>query len=124
MQSLPRCRHKFADTKSAPNYPTDVTANYWAANAIAVCAKLGWINGYPDGTFRPDQTVTRAEMMAMINRALERTPKSVSDLLSGMKTWSDNANTGALVPVSMCRRLPTATPTRSPVHMRHGRRCR
>ena len=86
---------QFADTKSAPNYFTDVTANSWAANAIAVCAKLGWINGYPDGSFRPDATITRAEMMAMINRALDRTPKSVSDLLSGMKTWSDNANTGA-----------------------------
>ena len=86
---------QFADTKSAPNYFTDVTANYWAANAIAVCAKLGWINGYPDGTFRPDQTVTRAEMMAMINRALERTPKSAADLLAGMKVWSDNANVNA-----------------------------
>ena len=32
-------------------------------------------------------------MMAMINRALVRAPKSVSDLLSGMKTWSDNART-------------------------------
>ena len=86
---------QFSQTKSAANYFTDVTANYWAANAIAVCAKLGWINGYPDGSFRPDQTVTRAEMMAMINRALERTPKSAADLLAGMKVWSDNANVNA-----------------------------
>ena len=34
-------------------------------------------------------------MMAMVNRALERTPGSKDDLLPGMKTWSDNANTGA-----------------------------
>ena len=107
---------QFADTKSAPNYFTDVTANYWAANAIAVCAKLGWINGYPDGTFRPDQTVTRAEMMAMINRALERTPKSVSDLLSGMKTWSDNANTGAWYYLDVQEATNSHTYTKSGTH--------
>ena len=84
---------QFADIESASNSFSDVSTRHWAADEIAVCAKMGWINGYPDGSFRPDQTVTRAEMMAMINRALVRTPKSVSDLLSGMKTWSDNART-------------------------------
>ena len=86
---------QFADIKSAANSFNDVSARHWASDEIAVCTKMGWINGYPDGSFRPDATITRAEMMAMINRALDRTPKSVSDLLSGMKTWSDNANTGA-----------------------------
>ena len=86
---------QFADIKSAANSFNDVSARHWASDEIAVCAKMGWINGYPDGSFRPDATITRAEMMAMINHALDRTPKSVSDLLSGMKTWSDNANTGA-----------------------------
>ena len=85
---------QFADTRSARSTFNDVSARHWAADEIAVCAELGWINGYPDGTFRPDQTVTRAEMMAMINRALGRSPKSASDLPSGMKTWSDNADTG------------------------------
>lgn len=86
---------QFADIKSAANSFNDVSARHWASDEIAVCAKMGWINGYPDGSFRPDATITRAEMMAMINRALGRTPKSADDLLSGMKTWSDNANTGA-----------------------------
>ena len=86
---------QFADIKSAADSFNDVSVRHWASDEIAVCAKMGWINGYPDGSFRPDATITRAEMMAMINRALDRTPKSVSDLLSGMKTWSDNANTGA-----------------------------
>ena len=86
---------QFADIKSATNSFNDVPAKHWAADEIAVCAKMGWINGYPDGSFRPDQTITRAEMMAMVNRALGRTPWSESDLLPGMKTWSDNANVGA-----------------------------
>lgn len=81
---------KFSETTGAANYFNDVSAKYWAANAIAICAKLGWINGYPDGTFRPDKNVTRAELMAMINRATGRAPKSADAFLPGMKTWIDN----------------------------------
>ena len=84
---------QFAEKKSAAIYFSDVSAGYWAANAIALTANLGWINGYPDGTFGPDKTVTRAELMAMVNRATGRAPESTSALLSGMKTWKDNADT-------------------------------
>ena len=85
---------QFAEQKSAAIYFSDVSASHWAAKAIALTANLGWINGYPDGTFGPDKTVTRAELMAMINRATGRAPKSADALLTGMKTWKDNANTG------------------------------
>lgn len=81
---------KFSETTGAANYFNDVSASHWAANAIAICAKLGWITGYPDGTFRPDKNVTRAELMAMINRATGRAPKSADAFLPGMKTWIDN----------------------------------
>ena len=84
---------QFAEKKSAAIYFSDVSVGYWAANAIALTANLGWINGYPDGTFGPDKTVTRAELMAMVNRATGRAPESTSALLSGMKTWKDNADT-------------------------------
>ena len=80
----------FTETAGAANYFNDVSARYWASNAIAICAKLGWITGYPDGSFRPDRNVTRAELMAMINRATGRAPKSADAFLPGMKTWSDN----------------------------------
>lgn len=83
---------KFSETTVAANYFNDVSAKYWAANAIAICAKLGWITGYPDGTFRPDKNVTRAELMAMINRATGRAPKSADAFLPGMKTWNDNTS--------------------------------
>ena len=82
------------DSASAASF-NDVGTIYWAAKEIAIAAKMGWINGYPDGSFRPNQNVTRAELMAMVNRALGRTPKSENDLLSGMKTWRDNANVNA-----------------------------
>ncbi len=84
---------QFAEKKSAAIYFSDVSAGYWAANAIALTANLGWINGYPDGTFGPDKTVTRAELMAMVNRATGRAPASTDALLSGMKIWKDNADT-------------------------------
>ena len=82
----------FTETAGAANYFNDVSARYWAANAIAICAKLGWITGYPDGSFRPDKNVTRAELMAMINRATGRAPKSTDAFLPGMKTWIDNTS--------------------------------
>lgn len=109
---------QFVENKKAANYFTDVPSYHWAANAIAVCAKTGWINGYPDGTFRPDQTITRAEMMAMVNRALERTPQSASDLLPGMKTWSDNANVGAWYYLDVQEATNSHTYTRSGAHER------
>lgn len=80
---------QFAKTKGGAYSFTDVTVEHWAAYAITVCANLGWINGYPDGTFRPDATITRAEMMAMVNRATSRTPRD------GARTWSDNADKAA-----------------------------
>ena len=83
---------KFSETTGAANYFNDVSASHWAANAIAICAKLGWITGYPDGSFRPDRNVTRAELMAMINRATGRAPKSADAFLPGMKTWIDNTS--------------------------------
>ena len=107
---------QFADIKSAANSFNDVSARHWASDEIAVCAKMGWINGYPDGSFRPDATITRAEMMAMINRALDRTPKSVSDLLPGMKTWSDNANTGAWYYLDVQEATNSHTYTKSGTH--------
>ncbi len=67
----------------------DVLANHWASKEIAIAAKMGWINGYPDGSFRPDATITRAEMITMINRALNRVPSAEDHLLAGMVTFPD-----------------------------------
>ena len=63
---------------------------HWAENEIERAAAFGWISGYPDGTFRPDTRITRAEAMTMINRVLCRMPQSESDLLDSMVTWPDN----------------------------------
>ena len=94
----------------------DVGSRYWAAEEIAIAAKMGWINGYPNGSFRPDRNVTRAELMAMVNRALGRTPKSEDDLLSGMKTWRDNANVNAWYYLDVQEATNDHTYTKSGTH--------
>ena len=51
----------------------DVPATHWAAKQIGVAAAQGWIAGYPDGTFRPEKGLTRAEACTVVNRMLGRT---------------------------------------------------
>lgn len=65
-------------------------AGHWAEVEIKRAAAKGWVQGDPDGKFRPDDCITRAEAMAMINRVLCRIPESESDLLDGMNIWPDN----------------------------------
>lgn len=70
---------------------------HWAQKNIELAAGNGWINGYEDGTFRPNNNITRAETFAMINRVLDRQTENVSDLLptSDMNMWSDNMDADA-----------------------------
>ena len=65
-------------------------SGHWAENEIRCAASLGWIQGYTDGSFKPDQNITRAEAASMINRMLHRLPETVDDLLDGMIQWQDN----------------------------------
>lgn len=83
------CARFDTGTTSAPDKFSDVKG-HWAEAEIARAASLGWIMGYEDGTFRPDQPITRAEAMTMINRVLKRIPETESDLLDGMIVWPDN----------------------------------
>lgn len=66
---------------------------HWAERYISCSAELGWIRGYTDNTFRPDQSITRAEAMALINRVLNRNPESKDDLLRSMNIFNDNLDT-------------------------------
>ena len=68
---------------------TDISG-HWAKAEIEQAAALGWIKGYPDGTFRPDSNITRAEAIVLLNRVLCRAPETENDLLSDMKVWPDN----------------------------------
>ena len=69
----------------------DVDGDEWYADAIAAAEELGIIGGYPDGTVRPNNNITRAETCAIVNRVLERRPHDdhLGDV-EDMRTWPDN----------------------------------
>ncbi len=85
---------RFADLSADGKTFSDISG-HWAQKYIELAAGNGWINGYTDGTFRPDKKITRAETFSMINRVLGRQTDSNDDLLpvSQMTNWSDNADT-------------------------------
>ena len=62
---------------------------HWAAEYINEAANAGIVDGYEDGTFRPQQNITRAEAVTMVNRTVDRHPDA-DHLLDNMITWPDN----------------------------------
>ena len=68
---------------------TDIS-DHWAESEIRRAAQLGWIQGDPDGRFRPNAPITRAEAMTIINRVLNWLPEEKEDLLEGRNEWPDN----------------------------------
>ena len=83
----------FAETGATyePGTFSDVTGDEWYANAIQDAVNLGLIGGYPDGTVRPNNNITRAEACAIVNRTLGRVPDADHLLPEDvMKVWPDN----------------------------------
>lgn len=81
---------RFDQSGAAEDRDFSDIGGHWAEQYIRQAAALGWVQGYPDGTFGPDRPITRAEAVTMINRVLRHNPGSKDDLLSGMKVWPDN----------------------------------
>ena len=84
---------RFDETQSGKSATFSDVIGHWAAREIGIAYYNDWIKGYPDGTFKPDQNITRAEAMTLINRVLERKPESPADLLTNMNKWTDNMDT-------------------------------
>lgn len=84
---------RFDETQSGKSATFSDVIGHWAAKEIGIAYYNDWIKGYPDGTFKPDQNITRAEAMTLINRVLERKPESPADLLTNMNKWTDNLDT-------------------------------
>ena len=78
-----------ADTDDQAPDPFNDTAGHWAREEINAAAAAGWVNGYEDGSFRPNAYITRAEAMTLVNNVLGRKPDA-GHMLSSMKTWTDN----------------------------------
>jgi len=73
------------------NAYSDVSDTAWYAAAVSTLSKMGVISGYPDGTFRPNAPITRAEFAAMIAR-FDETAKSADTPFTDISGhWAENA---------------------------------
>ena len=81
----------FEATYEGENLFPDIDG-HWAQDYINEAANAGIVDGYPDGTFRPQQYITRAEAMTMVNRTIDRHPDA-DHLLDDMIVWPDNPET-------------------------------
>ena len=79
---------KFDDLESGICRLTDI-GGHWAEQYIVSAYSKGWVDGYPDGTYRPDNSITRAEVVTLVNHVLERAVDT-DGMLDDMITWSDN----------------------------------
>jgi len=78
---------RFADkTADGTNPFTDVASNDWYYSAVLNAVGFGWITGYSDGTFRPNASITRAEVATIVNRMLDR--NADHDFVNGNATAS------------------------------------
>ncbi|WP_202128781.1 S-layer homology domain-containing protein, partial [Paenibacillus dendrobii] len=80
---------RFDDLDEQKNTLFSDIQGHWAEKYIVSAANKGWIKGYPDGKFRPDQYITRAEAMAFINSVLNR-KVTAAGIHADAKVWPDN----------------------------------
>lgn len=73
---------------------TDVNGSYWAVKDISYATNEKWINGYADGSFKPDTNITRAEVVTVVNRMTGRTADKeyINDNLSVLNKFTDLKN--------------------------------
>jgi hypothetical protein len=79
----------FMNAKAGDVSFTDVSKTDWFYQYVSTAVSYKWISGYPDGSFRPNQPITRAEAMTIINTMLAR-GVDAEGLITGIKAWPDN----------------------------------
>lgn len=85
---------RFAGVYPSGNYGytfSDVPTSHWANSAVTYAASRGWVLGYSNGMFGPDKSITRAELVTLTNRVLNRVPDRafIAGNLWGMVTFTD-----------------------------------
>ncbi len=81
--------YRLSDSRFGAKKFNDIEG-HWAQGYIESVAAEGWLAGYSDGSFRPNEKITRAEAIFLINSVLDRKPENKEALLSDMNTWKDN----------------------------------
>ena len=85
---------RIVSARNPARNPYSDTAGHWAEPGIDSAYTIGLLEGYPDGTFQPDITISRAEVITITNRVLGRTP-DIRYLLDNMIEWPDNMDAEA-----------------------------
>lgn len=80
---------RFLSEEAAPDSGFSDLAGHWAKGEIDRAVAAGWIKGFPDGSFRPNAFITRAEAMTLVNRMLGRVARP-EGMLEEMAVWPDN----------------------------------
>lgn len=80
---------RFLDTDVGGSKSFPDAIGTWAESSIRKASAAGWINGYDDGLFHPNDNLTRAQAIIIVNKMTGRIANS-DGMLSNMKTWSDN----------------------------------
>lgn len=83
---------RFADLATGgENVFSDVAEDAWYHDYVVGSIKYGWITGYPDGTFRPENTITRAEVTTIVNRMLGRSADRtfIAEHADELRSFSD-----------------------------------
>lgn len=86
---------RFADLATGgENVFSDVVESTWYYDYVVGSIQYGWITGYPDGTFRPENTITRAEVTTIVNRMLGRSADRtfIAEHADELRSFSDVAN--------------------------------
>ena len=87
----------FSDAENGnENIFTDIDNTHWAAEHIYTAIAMDWIKGYADGTFRPDNKITRAEVVTIVNRVTERSADMdfIEEHISELLIFSDVKDKG------------------------------
>jgi len=79
---------KFGDLSTAGGIKFSDISNHWAESYINSAVEKGWVSGYSDGTFKPDQYITRAEFVTFINNMLNRNVDA-KGILDNAKQFTD-----------------------------------
>lgn len=79
---------RFDELSGGTNKFKDVDDNHWAKDYIVSASEKGWVKGYEDGTFKPDEKITRFEFVTLVNGVLNRGVKE-ENILQGIKEFDD-----------------------------------
>lgn len=84
---------RFVPAKAAKDVSFSDIETSWGKDSIQNAASSGWVSGYPDGSFRPQSSIMRAEAVCVVNRLLNRQCVISKDMLSKLSLWPDCGNT-------------------------------